>query len=198
VSATRRRGGGSAALLEPVRGRPRPGAACTITVLVYRGVTTVEAELPAQRIADRTRGEIVFVGPAAGTYPGVEPARPVIADRGPGPDHRPDVLVVPGGLGWKLVADDPAISTWLADAADAARGILAISTGSLLLAAAGRLAGRPATGHWLAAQTLAELGADVRAERVAHAEAGRLLTASGSMAALGAADELADLVNWSR
>jgi transcriptional regulator GlxA family with amidase domain len=101
-------------------------------------------------------------------------------------------------LGWRQVADDPVISTWLADTADAARGILAISTGSLLLAAAGRLAGRPATGHWLAAADLAELGAEVLTDRVARAEAGRLVTASGSQAAVAAADELALMVNWAR
>ncbi len=184
--------------MEPLRSRSRPGAGCSIGVLVYRGVTTVEVELAPERLADRTQGETVFVGAAPGPCHGVEPARAVIVDRAPDPDDRPDVLVVPGGLGWRLVADDPVLSSWLAAAADSARGILAISTGSLLLAAAGRLAGRPATGHWLAARTLASLGADVRSERVAQAEAGRLVTASGSMAALGAADELADMINWSR
>ncbi len=185
-------------MLEPLRSRPLPGATCSIGVLVYRGVTTVEVELAPGRLADRTQGEIVFVGAAPGPCHGVEPARAVIVDRAPDPAYRPDVLVVPGGLGWRLVADDPVISSWLAAAADCARGILAVSTGSLLLAAAGRLAGRPATGHWLAAGTLASLGAEVRSQRVAQAEAGRLVTASGSLAALGAADELADMINWSR
>ena len=165
-------------------------------MVVYRGVTTVEVELPAARLADRLQAGIVYVGPASGSFHGVEPARPVIADTGPDEGYLPEVLVIPGGLGWRQVADDRDLATWLARAADEARGILAISTGTLLLAAVGRLVGRPATGHWLAEDDLAEMGADVQSGRVAHAEAGRLVTASGSLAAVAAADELANRASW--
>ena len=48
----------------------------------------------------------MLVGRERGPVPGVEPSRIVVADAGPADDIRPDVLVVPGGLGWRQVADD--------------------------------------------------------------------------------------------
>jgi transcriptional regulator GlxA family with amidase domain len=165
-------------------------------VVVYRGVTTAEVELPTAQLAEQLDAEIVYVGPGPGEFHGVEPSRTVVADRGPGDDHLPDLLVIPGGLGWKQVADDETLTTWIARASDHARGILAISTGTLLLATVGRLVGRQATGHWLAEHDLAAMGADVQSERVAQAEAGRLITASGRLAAVSAVDELAARVSW--
>lgn len=122
----------------------------------------------------------------------------VIADAGSMEYVRPDVLVVPGGLGWRQVADDDELSRWLAEAAAAARAILAISTGTLLLASVGALDGRDATGHWLAEDDLARFGAHVQSSRVARAEGGRLVTASGALAAEHVVDELADQFNWAR
>ena len=182
--------------LEPLRGRVREGARWSVAVVVYRGVTTAEVELPTTRLAEQLDAEVVFVGVEPGELHGVEPSRTVVADRGPGDDHLPDLLVIPGGLGWKQVAEEERLTTWIARASDHARGILAISTGTLLLAAVGRLVGRQATGRWLAEHDLAAMGADVRSERVAHAEAGRLITASGRLAAAGAVDELASRVSW--
>ncbi len=183
---------------EPLTGRRLTDPHATVAVLVYQGVTTVEAEVPIARLADRLHADIVLVGARPGRVTGVEPARPVVADAGADDGVRCDVLVVPGGLGWSRVAGDEAVSAWLRDAASAARGVLAISTGSLLLASAGLLDGCEATGHWLAEGDLARLGAQVRSSRVAHADAGRLVTASGALAALAAVDALADHVSWSR
>ena len=87
--------------LDPICGHRRADAAAVVAVLVYRGVTTSEVETPAARLADRLRADVVLVGAAPGTVPGVEPARPVRVDVGPGGAPVPDVLVVPGGLGWR-------------------------------------------------------------------------------------------------
>ncbi len=183
--------------LEPLTGRRLAEPHATIAVLVYRGVTTVEVDTPVARLAERMNADVVLVGSAPGPLPGVEPARTVVADTGADVDVRPDVLVVPGGLGWRRVAGDPMLAGWLATAAASARGVLAMSTGSLLLASVGALEGRDATGHWLAEGDLARMGAVVHSSRTARAEAGRLVTASGALAALRAVDELADHVAWS-
>ena len=183
--------------LEPLTGTRRPDATVTIGVLVYRGVTTSEVESPAVRLAERLNADVVHVGRALGPVPGVEPARPVNVDAVPDVAMRPELLVVPGGLGWKNVVADTTLTTWLGHAARSARGILAISTGSLLLASTGALDGIDATGHWLAEDQLADLGAQVRSDRIARDDAGRLVTASGTLAALQAVDDLADRVAWS-
>ncbi|MEP4652071.1 MAG: DJ-1/PfpI family protein, partial [Ilumatobacter sp.] len=139
---------------------------------------------------------VVFVGAAVGPIHAVEPSRAIRVDCTPVDAPHVDVLVVPGGLGWKQVIDDPATRAWLTTAALEARGILAISTGSLLLASVGRLEGRSATGHWLAEDELAALGVNVSSMRTASDDGGRVVTASGALAAVQVVDGLADQARW--
>ena len=168
----------------------------TIGVLVYRGVSSSEIDEPLRRLANRLAADVVLVGASPGRLHAVEPSRSVEVSCVPADAPPIDVLVVPGGLGWKQVIDDPVIRTWLRDAAADARGILAMSTGSLLLASVGRLDGREATGHWLADGELAALGATVTSTRTASDDAGRVVTASGALAAIQVVDELADHARW--
>ena len=182
--------------LASLSGSTRPGAVSTIGVLVYRGVSSNEIGEPVTRLAERLHADVLFVGSSLGSVHAVEPSRSVVV--GCTPDLAPpvDVLVVPGGLGWKQVIDDEVISGWLRRAAADARGILAMSTGTLLLASVGRLEGREATGHWLAEGELAALGATVTSTRTASDDAGRVVTASGGLAAIQVVDELADHARW--
>lgn len=182
--------------LDPIQGRVRRDGAITVAVLVYRGVTSAEIDEPVTLLADRLDASIALVGPHRGSFPAVEPARTVVADRDPSDAPVADVLVVPGGLGWKQVIADDATREWLARAATEARVILAISTGSLLLASVGRLEGLVATGHWLAHDDLAALGATVSSMRVASDDAGRVVTASGALAAIPVVNALADHARW--
>jgi transcriptional regulator GlxA family with amidase domain len=181
---------------EPLTGVRRSGPDLVIVVLVYRGVTTSEIELPARRLTDRLRGDVVFVGPRVGSVPGVEPTRDVVVDMTPADAPVADIVIVPGGLGWRQVAGDASVAAWLASAVDSSRVTLAVSTGSLLLAAAGRLAGLEATGHWLADVELAGLGAKVSSARTVSADHGRILTASGAHAAVLLADQIAEQIVW--
>jgi transcriptional regulator GlxA family with amidase domain len=64
-----------------------------------------------------------------------------------------------------------------------------VCTGSLLLAAAGLLAGCKATTHWAARELLADLGVDVVPERVV--DAGRVITGAGVSAGIDMALHLA-------
>ncbi len=182
--------------LGPLTGFTRDGAVSTIGVLVYRGVSSNEVDEPVKRLAARLHADVVFVGVEPGTVHAVEPSRAI--EVGCTPETAPpiDVLVVPGGLGWKQVIDDAIRRDWLNRAAVEARGILAMSTGTLLLASVGRLEGREATGHWLAEGELAALGATVMSTRTASDDAGRVVTASGALAAIQVVDELADHTRW--
>lgn len=179
-----------------ITGRHVNDTAPTIGVLVYSGVSSGEIDEPVRRLAERMGANVVLVGTGSGRVHAVEPSCSVDITCSPGDAPPIDVLVIPGGLGWKQVVDDPAIRSWLATAAASARGILAMSTGSLLLASVGRLEGRQATGHWLAEEELAALGATVSSTRTASDEAGRVVTASGALAAIQIVDELADHARW--
>lgn len=182
--------------LDPLIGRAVTAGGLMIGVLVYRGVSSGEVDEPVARLAERLGAGVVFVGAEIGPLHAVEPSRAIHVNCTPASAPIVDVLVVPGGLGWKQVIDDPDIRAWLTTAARDARGILAISTGSLLLASVGRLDGRSATGHWLAEGELAALGAIVSSMRTASDDGGRVVTASGALAAIQVVDELADQARW--
>ncbi|MFK8024239.1 MAG: DJ-1/PfpI family protein [Ilumatobacter sp.] len=188
------RGRSASPVLAGVEGAP---GAPVVAALAYRGVSSRELDLPVTRLAGRIGAGIVFVGPTTGRLPAVDPSRTIVVDTAAGDAAIPDVLVVPGGLGWQQVIDDEGTHRWLARAAGGARGVLAMSTGSLLLAAVGHLNGRDAVGHWLADDQLRALGATVSDARSVADDGGRVVTASGAYAALDVVDALADHVRWS-
>ncbi|MGA9278196.1 DJ-1/PfpI family protein [Ilumatobacter sp.] len=182
--------------LPPLHSTRRPDAEWRVGVLVFQGVTSNEIDEPVRRIADRLHADLVFVGVEVGRVQAVEPARTVDVDITPDDAPDADVLVIPGGIGWERLVADLTLMAWLTRNAQHARAVLAISTGSLLLAAAGRLEGQKSTGHWLARDDLARLGAAVQSDRIVRSDDGRIVTASGAHAALSAIDELLERVLW--
>lgn len=184
--------------LDPIVGCEGGSDALVVCVLVYRGVSSSEVDTPVARLSSQLEATVALVGAEVGAFHGVEPARPVVAGFDPTTAPTADYLVVPGGLGWKTVLDDEALRGWLATSAQTARGILAISTGSLLLASVGRLDGKHATGHWLAEKELAGFGAVVETTRTASDDMGRVVTASGALAAVSTIDQLVESAQWSQ
>jgi cyclohexyl-isocyanide hydratase len=78
-----------------------------------------------------------------------------------------DVLFVPGGPGVNRAMEDATLLAFLRGRAERARYVTAVCTGSLVLAAAGLLAGYRATTHWLSLDLLAMFpGVTAVAERV--------------------------------
>ena len=77
-----------------------------------------------------------------------------------------DVLCVPGGVGVNPLMEDEEVLKFLRRQAEGARYVTSICTGSMVLAAAGLLAGRRATTHWASHDFLARLGAIPEQARV--------------------------------
>jgi cyclohexyl-isocyanide hydratase len=77
-----------------------------------------------------------------------------------------DLLLVPGGPGQVDLMADEEVLEFLHRAADQARFVTSVCTGSLLLAAAGLLQGYRSTTHWMAMEDLSLLGAIAVDERV--------------------------------
>ena len=94
----------------------------------------------------------------------------------------PDVVVVPGGIGIRRLVEDERAPAWVAGAHESSEWTTAVSTGSVLLAAAGVSLEGDATTHWLATELLEEQGAHAVAERVVRS--GKVLTAEGAAAAV--------------
>ena len=184
--------------LPDIRADRRTDTIFRVGVLVYQGVTTAEIDEPVRLLAVGLDADVVHIAPSLDPVVGIEPVRTVHVDITTDDPlaMKCDVLVIPGGLGWERLVDDLTVMTWVAHAAKAASGVLAISTGSLILASAGRLVGHPATGHWLARDALSALGVDVSTERTAHSEDDRIVTATGANSACQASAELAARVRW--
>jgi transcriptional regulator GlxA family with amidase domain len=143
--------------------------ASTIGILAFDGVEELDVVGP---------WEVFTASSAVLERAGAAPDRAVLVAAGTGPvrcrkgmrvlpdasftDHPPlDVLVVPGGDGALLGAQDPALLRWIAEVGARSRWVASVCTGALLLHASGIGAGRRLATHRAFEDRLAELGADV-------------------------------------
>jgi transcriptional regulator GlxA family with amidase domain len=96
-----------------------------------------------------------------------------------------DVLLFPGGRGTRsLLADRPTLEM-VASEADRGTLMTSVCTGSLVFAAAGILAGRPATTHWSALDLLQGLDDSIVLKADDRfVDSGEVITASGVSAGI--------------
>ena len=138
-----------------------------IVFFVYEGLTTLDVVGPHEVLARLPGVEAVTASPDGG---------PVTVDTGTlglvptasiSDIESADVLVVPGGVsGTFAAAADPAITGWVRDISAGATWTASVCTGSLILGAAGVLAGRRATTHWAAIDLLERYGAIPTRQRI--------------------------------
>jgi cyclohexyl-isocyanide hydratase len=95
---------------------------------------------------------------------------------------RLDIVCVPGGPGVGALMEDAETLDFLRAAAEEARYVTSICTGSLVLGAAGLLRGRRAACHWMSRDLLAAFGAKPIDERVVVD--GNLVTGGGVTAGI--------------
>jgi transcriptional regulator GlxA family with amidase domain len=96
-----------------------------------------------------------------------------------------DVLVYPGGRGTRPQIGDEAVHDWIRGVADSGALVTSVCTGSLVLAAAGLLDGRPATTHWGSIETLPTLGKDIEVRPDDRfVDTGEVITAAGVSAGI--------------
>lgn len=96
-----------------------------------------------------------------------------------------DVLVYPGGVGTMAHLKDGAILGWVRSLAAAGTLMTSVCTGSLVYAAAGVLAGLPATSHWASLDHLAGLDATIEVRPADRfVDAGGVVTAAGVSAGI--------------
>jgi putative intracellular protease/amidase len=137
-----------------------------ITILVYDKFTALDAIGPYEVLSRLSGAEVVFAAERPGPVRTDTGMLAVTADVALTDVPRPDIVLVPGGPGQEAQMDDGPVHEWLRAADAASTWTTSVCTGSLILAAAGLLAGRRATSHWLALDRLPGLGAQPTAERV--------------------------------
>jgi transcriptional regulator GlxA family with amidase domain len=109
----------------------------------------------------------------------------VIADRTWDEAGPLDLLVYPGGRGTRAHLEDPSILAWVRSLAAAGTTLASVCTGSLVLAKAGLLDGRPATTHWSTIDLLGTLGHAIEVRPDArYVDDGDILTAAGVSAGI--------------
>jgi transcriptional regulator GlxA family with amidase domain len=96
-----------------------------------------------------------------------------------------DVLVYPGGRGTRPQLQDEAVLDWIRGIAAGETVVASVCTGSLVLAAAGLLDGKPATTHWGSLEVLPTLGRDIEVRPDDRfVDNGSVLTAAGVSAGI--------------
>jgi len=159
-----------------------------IAILLYPGVTALDAVGPWEVFSRLPGTEVRFVGKEIG--PVRTEGRTLLL----GITHRiadtpsPDVVLVPGGTTTPSQMVDDQILDWLRQVHETTTWTTSVCTGSLILGAAGILKGLPATSHWYKIGVLKIMGAQPRpAERIVRS--GKVVTAAGVSAGI-------DLALW--
>ena len=160
-----------------------------IAIPIFPGFTALDVVGPYEVLSRLPEAEVTFVARTPAPVGNDAGSLGLVADASFAQVGACDVLLVPGGRGTRALLDDVELLAWLRAAHDSAQWTASVCTGSLLLAAAGLLAGVEATTHWLELETLARYGAKPVSKRVVRA--GRILTGAGVSAGIDLALTLA-------
>jgi transcriptional regulator GlxA family with amidase domain len=163
-----------------------------IVVLLYDRVTALDAIGPYEVLSRLPGATVSFVAAEAGPVRTDNGMLGLVADVALAEAPAPDVVLVPGGPGEVAARAGGPMLEWLHEAHRTSTWTTSVCTGSLVLAAAGILEGKRATGHWLALEQLRALGAEPVQERVVFD--GKIVTAAGVSAGIDMALALAERI----
>lgn len=165
-----------------------------VAIPLFDRYTALDAIGPYEVLQRIPTIDVVFVGHRRGEVRSDNGMLGVTVDRALAEVPRPDVVVVPGGVGTRSLLDDAELLGWIREAHAHTTFTTSVCTGSLLLAAAGLLTGLTATTHWRATELLEARGATYVAERVVEHLPERLITAAGVSSGIDMALRLVELL----
>jgi transcriptional regulator GlxA family with amidase domain len=160
-----------------------------IVILLFDRLTALDAVGPYEVLVRLPGAQLTFVAPTRGELRSDNRRLGLVADASLDEVTACDLLVVPGGFGGRLLERDRHFLEWLRTIDATTRITAGVCTGSILLAAAGLLAGRRANTHWAHRHRLAEHGAIPTPERIVRD--GKYATAAGVSAGIDLALALA-------
>jgi putative intracellular protease/amidase len=161
-----------------------------IVILLHEGVAAAEALGPFAVLRRVPGADVRFVAVDPGLYLAHDPPVQLVANYALRRVLHPDIVVIPGGFGAHAMMESRELVDWVRAVHATSTWTTAISTGSLLLAAAGVLTGLRVTGHWLTVEELEQFGARPVTGRVI--EDGRVMTAIGGVSAIELALQVAE------
>ncbi|HZO05439.1 MAG TPA: DJ-1/PfpI family protein [Solirubrobacterales bacterium] len=151
-------------------------------ILVFDGITALDAIGPYEVLRSVPGWEVQFAGKERGEVRTDSGALGISADHALGEVGEPEIVLVPGGVGNRALMEDDEVLEWLRQVDATSKWTTSVCTGSLVLGAAGLLAGKRSTGHWLFLDPLREFGADPVGGR--FVEDGKVITAAGVSAGI--------------
>lgn len=151
-------------------------------ILIFEGLTALDAIGPYEVLRSVPGWEVEFVGKSEGQVRTDSGHLGLNADRALADVGEPEIVLVPGGEGNRALLEDEEVLAWLRRVDATSKWTTSVCTGSLVLGAAGLLAGKRATGHWLFLEPLRAYGADPVGGR--YVEDGKVITAAGVSAGI--------------
>ena len=148
-----------------------------IAILLYDGMTALDAMGPYEVLAAMPGAEINFVAKKAGIITTDNGIPLLNAEKSLSDVPSPDMFLIPGGPDVSHVASDEEVLAWIRKAHETTKWSTSVCTGALILGAAGVLEGLEATTHWMMHDQLRELGATPTLQRVI--QQGKVFTAAG-------------------
>lgn len=162
-----------------------------IAVLTYDNVNALDVVGPCEVLSKVPNTTIKYAAKEPGpksTNIGIK----LIADYNIEQILKPDILLVPGGQGIKLLTSDNEVIDWINNCHKKTKWTTSVCTGAMLLAIAGILKGLKATTHWVRLPCLEDFGAKPQKERVVID--GKVITSAGVSAGIDMALTLVNLI----
>jgi transcriptional regulator GlxA family with amidase domain len=153
-----------------------------IAIALYDRFASLDAVGPYQVFNHLPGAKIIFASERSGLVCDEAGSLALRAEASYAEVPHPDLILIPGGPGQAAQMSEGPLRNWLIEADKTSTWTTSVCTGSLILAAAGLLAGRAATTHWLAMDELACYGATPEQER--YVFDGKYATSAGVSAGI--------------
>ena len=140
-------------------------APLTVAFLLYPDVTQLDFTGPAQFLSRLGSARVDYVARSREPVP-TDAGFAVVPTATFAEVGAADILCVPGGIGCIAAMEDEETIAWVRAVGEEAQWVTSVCTGSLILGAAGLLAGYRAACHWAWREHLGLFGAEPAAERV--------------------------------
>jgi transcriptional regulator GlxA family with amidase domain len=164
-----------------------------VAIPLFDRFTALDAIGPYQVLSNVPGNHVRFLGPEEGPVRSDNRMLTILAEGRWEDADKPDILLVPGGIGTRALLEDERLLDWVRGVHETSDYTTSVCTGSLVLAAAGILDGLEATTHWIEVDLLGQLGAKPTGKRVV--EQGKIITAAGVSAGIDMALRLVELTN---
>ena len=165
-----------------------------IAIPLFPRLTALDAIGPYEVLQRLPGATVTFVGTQVGEVRTENGFLGLTVDALVGDLPRPDVIVVPGGIGSREAVEDRVLVDWVRSAHETTTFTTSVCTGSFVLGAAGLLEGLTATTHWSVLNELEAYGAVPTMDRVVEHLDQRIITAAGVSSGIDMALRLSELL----